>query len=187
MILRKRKPLSFTKKWILWKIKWIDDDGISGINVETSYSILKKFAYQSQYFCCPWRNIKYVTNLDNFFKPYYRRWKDSVSLDGGKMSILRIWWAKPSYKGGKDTYFNVPIDPLREYPDSFIIATFWVTRTTKWFSPSYSSFLETQNLILRLPAITFLIIHESLRSSASIKDAKRHDSTDKILLASILI
>ena len=64
----------------------------------------------------PGDNGKYVTNEDNEIKSYYRRWRDSVSVVAEKVFVLRIRWTKPSYTGENDTYFNVPIDQLREYP-----------------------------------------------------------------------
>ena len=37
-------------------------------------------------------------------------------VDAFKVFVFRIRWTKNSYKGGDDTYFNVPLDQLREYP-----------------------------------------------------------------------
>lgn len=37
-------------------------------------------------------------------------------VDAYKVFVYRIRWTKTDYKGGDDTYFNVPLDQLREYP-----------------------------------------------------------------------
>lgn len=37
-------------------------------------------------------------------------------VDGFKVLVSRIRWTKNNYKGGNDTFFNVPLDQLREYP-----------------------------------------------------------------------
>lgn len=65
---------------------------------------------------------KYVVNAAGTVshKYEYRKWKDTVYVDGYRVLQLRARWAKPDYNEAVDkpkgTYFHVPADQMREYP-----------------------------------------------------------------------
>lgn len=95
----------------------VDADGVSGINVEKLLTPYEKELFASQNIPTDGGDGKYVTNEVNEIKSYYRRWKDTASVDGGKVFVYRIRWAKSSYVDNVgDTPFHVPVDQLREYP-----------------------------------------------------------------------
>lgn len=95
----------------------VDLDGVSGIDVEKPLTSYERDLFASlNITVAPGENGKYVTNEANEIKPYYRRWKDTALVEGGKVFVYRIRWAKSSYAGANDTPFHVPVDQLREYP-----------------------------------------------------------------------